>query len=224
MMVWPEDYVNKIVHGDCIEVMKYIPDKSINSVITDPPWPGCDIEYDGKKIENPKELFTRAVKEIARITDRLVVHLGCMSDPRFLSEVPESLPFFRVCWLRRIPASYHGSVMNGADVAYVFGHGGLPGDGSRVIGGECNHCSTGIKDIRVLNHPVPRMMDHVQWLVKWFSRPGDIILDPFCGSGSTLIAAKHRDRNYIGIDDNENYVNLARSLVARVAPQKELGL
>jgi site-specific DNA-methyltransferase (adenine-specific) len=37
------------------------------------------------------------------------------------------------------------------------------------------------------------------------SKKGDLVLDPFAGSGTTLMAAKHRERNYIGIEINEGY-------------------
>jgi adenine-specific DNA-methyltransferase len=224
-LTWPDDYINRVILGDCIEIMRTIPDKSIDAVITDPPWPGCDIDF-GIDIKDPYELFDQAAEEIARITGRLIVHLGCLTDPRFLSGVPRSLPFLRACWLRRIPPSFYGSLLYSADVAYVFGHGKLPGNGSRVLGGEWYHSSKpllhGIKDPRIINHPTPRMIDHVYWLVKWFSRPGDIILDPFCGSGTTLIAAKHQGREFIGIDINPEYVELSQRLVTNISTQEAL--
>ena len=46
-------------------------------------------------------------------------------------------------------------------------------------------------------------------LIKLFTDPGDIVLDPFLGSGTTALAAKELGRNYIGFDKEEKYVALA---------------
>jgi site-specific DNA-methyltransferase (adenine-specific) len=46
--------------------------------------------------------------------------------------------------------------------------------------------------------------------IKLFSYPEDVILDPFCGTGTTLVVAKKEKRNYIGYDISENYCNIAR--------------
>jgi site-specific DNA-methyltransferase (adenine-specific) len=48
-------------------------------------------------------------------------------------------------------------------------------------------------------------------LIQLYTFQGDIILDPFCGSGTTCIAAAKTDRRYIGFDINEDYVELARN-------------
>jgi len=53
-------------------------------------------------------------------------------------------------------------------------------------------------------------------LILTFSRKGDTVLDNFCGSGSTLIAAKSLDRDYCGIDISKRYVRLALSRLADV--------
>jgi len=42
-----------------------------------------------------------------------------------------------------------------------------------------------------------------------YTKPGDVILDPYCGSGTTLVAAKMLGRKFIGIDNNEDYVRLS---------------
>lgn len=48
-----------------------------------------------------------------------------------------------------------------------------------------------------------------EWFIKLFTMPGDLILDPFNGSGTTCVAAHHLDRNYIGIDINQSYCEIA---------------
>jgi len=206
-MTWPDDYIDKVICGDCLEVMKGIPDGAVDVIITDPVWPNCNVVMAGS--DDAYRLFGRAVQEFRRITKPLVIHLGCDSDPRFLSAVPDSFPFVRTCWLRRTPPTYKGNILYGADVAYVFGDGALPGDGSRLLPGECDSSSQGHRD-DWNTHPCPRKETHVQWLVAKFSRPGWLILDPFAGSGTTLSAARGT-RHFIGIEIEPNYCEIARA-------------
>lgn len=57
------------------------------------------------------------------------------------------------------------------------------------------------------------------WFIKLFTLPGDVILDPFLGSGTTALAAKNLGRHYIGIDVNDEYCALARERVGYLQPR-----
>ena len=56
-------------------------------------------------------------------------------------------------------------------------------------------------------------------LIKTFSRPKEIVLDPFAGSGNMILAALRSDRDGIGIDIEADYVELAQSRVKAFFPQ-----
>lgn len=60
-------------------------------------------------------------------------------------------------------------------------------------------------------HPTQKPVQLMQTLAALVSSPGQIILDPFCGSGTTLIAAKNIGRRYLGIERDRNYVEIARA-------------
>ncbi|NLI98577.1 site-specific DNA-methyltransferase [bacterium] len=60
-----------------------------------------------------------------------------------------------------------------------------------------------------------------EWFIKLFTQPGDVVLDPFIGSGSTAIAALNLNRHFIGIDVLEEYCELARNAL-RTMPQRKL--
>ena len=58
--------------------------------------------------------------------------------------------------------------------------------------------------------------DLPSWFIKLFTQPGDIVLDPFMGSGTTALAAIELGRNYIGIDINKEYINVSEKRTSRV--------
>jgi DNA modification methylase len=66
------------------------------------------------------------------------------------------------------------------------------------------------------NHPTCKPIKLMSWLTTLASREGDIVLDPFCGSGTTPIAAKMLGRQYIGIDKEEEYCEIARKRISAI--------
>ncbi len=73
-------------------------------------------------------------------------------------------------------------------------------------------------------HPTQKSLALMIWCVNNYSKPNDLILDPFCGSGTTCVAAKMLGRRYIGIDISEKYCEIARQRLEAVdtnVPVKE---
>ena len=62
-----------------------------------------------------------------------------------------------------------------------------------------------------IGHPAPFPIELPHRLINLYSYEGDVVLDPFCGSGTTCIAALQNNRNYIAYDNNEKYIELARN-------------
>jgi len=67
---------------------------------------------------------------------------------------------------------------------------------------------------RAVGHPAPFPVELPYRLMQLYSFEGDVVLDPFCGSGTTCIAAIKANRHYIGFDNNEEYVGLSRSRIS----------
>ena len=59
-------------------------------------------------------------------------------------------------------------------------------------------------------HPTQKPVPSLKPVIEAFTRPGEVVLDPFCGSGSTLLAAKILGRRYIGIELDAEYAKTAR--------------
>jgi site-specific DNA-methyltransferase (adenine-specific) len=68
-----------------------------------------------------------------------------------------------------------------------------------------------------IGHPAPFPVELPHRLINLYSYEGDVVLDPFCGSGTTCIAAVQNKRNYIGYDINQDYIDLAQK---RISNQK----
>ncbi len=69
-----------------------------------------------------------------------------------------------------------------------------------------------------VGHPAPFPVALVERCIQLFTYAGDVVLDPFMGSGTTAVAAVNTDRHYIGYDTDATYVRLARERVATMAP------
>jgi site-specific DNA-methyltransferase (adenine-specific) len=193
-----------IYHGDCRQVLSEI--GQVSSIITDPVWPNSLASLVGA--ERPYELFAEAAAFFPMVSKRLVVHMGCTSDPRFLMGIPKEMPYLRTCWLRYNFPSYRGRILIGSDVAYAYGIAPKARKGLHLLPGECSTKDTDM-DISVKRkfHPCARKLNHLSWLITVFGE--DNILDPFMGSGTTLRAAKDLGRKAIGIEIEEKYCEIA---------------
>ena len=201
-----------IYHGDCREVLPYL--ERVDSVVTDPVWPNAKTTLAGAG--RATELFAEMASLLPTKCDRLVVQLGCDSDPRFLLGVPPSFRFFRVCWLEYACPTPKGRILYTGDAAYAFGIPPKSAPGRRVIPGR--YISTKADALRIAvtkhkefgkaspDHPAPRRYQHVRGLVSRFVE--QIVLDPFCGSGTTLVAAKNLGYHAIGIEIEERFCDL----------------
>ena len=192
-----------IVLGDCREIL---PQLEATTVITDPVWPNTSIPLPGS--DRPKALYDEMLSSLAPCVVRLAVQLGCDSEPDFLAGTSERFKFFRVCWLERARPHYKGRLLAGTDIAYLYGEPPAARPGMHLIPGRmCSSDSSG----KLPGHPCARKLEHVEWLVDKWSEPGELICDPFVGSGTTLLAAKNMERRAIGIEIEEEYCELAAS-------------
>lgn len=196
-----------IYHGDCREILPSLP--KVGCIICDPVWPNFHPDLIGS--ENPKGLFND-ILQVLPDANSLHVWLGIQSDPRFLSIVPERWPFLRVSYLSRAVPGYNGRCLVTGDILYSFGEWPPSKEGARVIPGECR--ATSIPSLRQ-DHPCSRSEKHCHWVVNWWTKEQDVILDPQVGSGTTLLAAKNLRRKAIGIEIEEQYCEIAAKRLAQ---------
>jgi site-specific DNA-methyltransferase (adenine-specific) len=197
-----QDNYCKIYCGDARHLIPQL--QTPDAVLTDPVWPNCTVPLHGQN--DPEGMLAEMWESFRELPKRCAIHLGCDSDPRFLRAVPATLPFFRVAWLKLARVGYKGRLLMTGDVAYLFGEPPASRKGAHVIPGECMDADGKGKQSE---HPCPRKLKHVSWLVNWWTEETDLILDPFMGSGTTLLAAKLSNRQSIGIEIDERFCEMA---------------
>ena len=71
-------------------------------------------------------------------------------------------------------------------------------------------------------HPTEKPVELLKALISWSTVEGETVLDPFCGSGSTLVAAEELGRNWIGIEKDPHWYDVARARIAELRKRKEV--
>lgn len=132
---------SRIVHGDCLEILKTLSENSIDSIVTDPP---AGIAFMGKEWDKDK------------------------------------------------------------------GGGGTYNEEAGAKYGS-------IKAPAKNHHPTVKSVKLMEYLITMITKAGGTVLDPFCGSGSTLVAAKQNNYKYIGIDQELEYIEIAKARVNAVS-------
>jgi hypothetical protein len=197
--------------GDCLDVLPGI--GAVDTVVADPVWPNNSLSEFSHV--DPYKLFSDAWGLID--SKRAVIQLGCDSNPDILR--PIKLPFFRVAWLEYAMPGHKGRLLNTGDVAYFYGPPPRALPGKKLISGKCISTNNFGKEA---DHPCPRKLQHVKWLVHQFTDPEDIVLDPFMGSGTTGVACAELGRKFIGIEIDKKYFDIACDRINNVRMQGDL--
>lgn len=202
-----EDSHTTIYHGDCREILASGELPKVNLVLTDPPY-GVGLKYasfDDSKL-NLRQLIGESIELIRRAADVVLLTPGNQN----LWMYPE--PDHVLAWM--CPAGsgtgkwgftcWHGVLAYGKDPYLAKGLGSRPD--------AWMHQETSEKN----GHPCPKPI--AAWkklLVRGSVSEGDTVLDPFCGSGTTLVAAKETNRRAIGIEIEEKYCEIAARRLAQ---------
>ena len=195
--------LNKIYNEDCLITMSKMADKSIDLVLTDPPY-GVNFEYDHYKDtpENLKELVNKFMPEILRVAKRALITCGNSNMLMY----PKSN--WVLAWIT--PA---GAGMNSWGFTCwqpILAYGKDPYLENK-LGSRPDifiHTETAEKWIEhSCNKPIEFWK---KLLLRGSVKETDLVYDPFMGSGTTAVACKNLKRNYIGSEISEKYCKIAK--------------
>ena len=193
--------------GDARQIVRGLPPDSVDCVITDPVWPNAPAGM-FPDCDNPFALLFDVLNQLPASVRRLVVVLRNDSDPRFLNAVPVRWSFFHASWMYYVLPGRWGRKLGGNEVAYCFGDPVKSAKGRHLVPGMCRMASQFVSKRE--GHPCPRSLEHMKWLVDWWSDPGETVLDPFCGTGTIASACQTLGRRSVNIEISPEYARMAQ--------------
>lgn len=209
----------KLLQGDCLEELKNLPDNSVDSVITSPPYNRLrndKYEHYDDRIDNYYEFLKKSVSELIRVTKGNVFfniqknYSGYYNKAdvfRLIGEFSGSICEI-IVWGKSNPMPASGfNVTNSYEFIIVFGDK-LSSNTTYTK----NHITTSVAKM-YKSHKAVMNLKVAMWLVEKFTKEHNTVLDPFMGSGTTGVACKKLGREFIGIELIPEYFEIAKARI-----------
>lgn len=212
--------------GDCLDVMKTLDDNTVDAIITDPPY-GMAFQSNRrvvkdkfKKIQNDNQLewlpiFMEECFRLLKNDTAIYMFCSWHHIDKFKIEFEKHFQLKNILvWNKNnhgsgdLKGSYapkHEFILYGHKGRSVFRNKRLPD----VL--EYPKISS-----NKLLHPTEKNIDMLEMFVNNNTDSNQLVLDPFMGSGTTAIACKNLNRNFIGIELDENYFNIAKARISDI--------
>lgn len=243
----------KIYNDDCLQIMKKLPDHSVDLILTDPPY-------------NLGQFMKNRQANIARMRDNFFVDAGWDNDNyskwcsdmslffgeanRVLKKKGTLLTFMSVIkvesiitmaqnahfyykttgvWHKKnpMPRNMNLQFVNSNESWIYFINNGRTGTFNNNGKLELDFIETSVtssKEKKYGKHPTQKPVKLMEHFIKLLSNSGDIVLDPFMGSGSTGVAAMKQDRLFYGIEIDPKYYNIASNRLKNLTVPESLDL
>jgi len=196
-----------IYHGDCRDILPHV---TADVVVTDPPY-GVGIDY-----ASYDDNAANTAGVVADFVDELVGRVRCVAFTAGRYETELWLyrnfpPRWRMCWYKGAQSTASPIGFNDWEAVLIYG--------DHVHNHAHDWFYAMPEQMGRFGHPCPKPVGYGLALIGRLSKPSDIILDPFMGSGTTLVAAKQLGRKAIGIEIEERYCEIAvKRLAQEVLP------
>lgn len=219
--------------GDCLELMKEIPDNSIDLVIIDPPYEKkgngyyCGggafgsvnrkyhSELDGQQLLNGIDNYI--LDELVRVMKKCNIYIWCNKQ-----QLRQYINYFEdkgyntdlLTWHKTNPVpTCNNKYLSDTEYLLFFRENGVKIYGSYATKKKWYATPTNKDDKQKYNHPTIKPLDIIENLVINSSKENDTVLDCFMGSGTTGVACKELNRNFIGYEIDEKYFNIAKERI-----------
>jgi site-specific DNA-methyltransferase (adenine-specific) len=216
---------NKIINADCMDILKELPDKCVDLVLTDPPYLIKNTKAGGKSnfsksIQQMNDEIKEAgitegvsldfCKEIIRIQDKINAYIWCNK-----AQIIDYLDFFVkendcsydiLCWQKdNAMPTYNNKYLTDKEYCLYFRRGGYCQPQRYEDALTIFHEPINIKDKQMYKHPTIKPIGIFQTLINNSSKENDLVLDCFSGSGTTAIACHNLKRRFICIEKDKDY-------------------
>jgi DNA modification methylase len=213
-------HINTIIHGDCVNVLPTLPSASVNFILTDPPYLVSYKPRDGRAVAGDdnaawlKPAFAQ-MHRVLKADGFCFSFYGWPHADRFMEA-------FRAAGFRPVghfsfPKHYTSSVGHVRcqhECGYLLAKGN-PNKPRQPLGDVINWTQNTGNKLHATQKPVSVLLP----LVETYSSVQDTVLDPFTGSGSSLVAAKMLGRNWLGVElDRNHHAEAVKRLAAEGNP------
>lgn len=221
--IYTNDIKNQVINDDSLEIMKQLSSNCVDLILTDPPY-GIDIGNKDGRIGGEKRGVDAEVNEYSDLSDGVSWDADRI-DKEFFEEmlrISKNQIIFggnyytdflypTSCWIvwdKQMSGNF-------ADAELAWASFDQP-----VKKFEWRWCGMIRKGNEEKYHPTQKPVGLFKKILKYFSDDGDLILDPFLGAGTTAVASKKMNREYIGIEKEEKYVDISRERLEKVQSGK----
>ena len=233
----------QLYNGDCLEILKQIKDKSVDLIVTDPPY---DVDTTGgggtintiKKLNKSLEDLDNANisngydielynTEFVRVMKNINIYIWCnkVQIPDYFNFYVNKLKckFDILCWHKgnALP-TYSNKYLSDTEYCLYFRRGGYCQPADYETAKTYWFQPINSKDKNLYNHPTIKPLNIIKQLVQNSSKKGDMVLDCFMGSGTTGVACKELERDFTGIEINEEYFTVAKNRIEQTKLQVDL--
>ena len=208
----------KLYNGDCLEILKTFTDKSVDVSFTSPP-------YNRKrndKYENYDDTIVdyygflcNFTNELLRITKKWVF-VNIQTNYYNRSDVYKYIGNYAdkiqniIIWEKTNPMPASGNnITNAVEYFIVLGNNSLKSNTTYTK----NHISTSVNPQMDKIHKAVMKQEVSDWFIEKFTNENDLVLDPFMGLGTTGISCKKMNRDFIGIELDKNYYDIAEKRI-----------
>lgn len=206
-----------IYHGDSRQILSYI--APVDVTLTDPPY-GVSGQQNSKTAGSPKKNEYGSFKDcqdyVLAVAVPVIMQALSISKRLVMTPGNRCLTFYPApdsfgCLYQ--PASVGLQPWGRADAQPIFYYGKFPRDSKDIPGNKCSYTLTESPEKN--GHPCPKPYSIWRRMLEKVSLPGETVLDPFMGSGTTLRAAKDLGLKAIGIEIEEKYCEISAKRLAQ---------
>ena len=228
--------INEIIHGDCMDVFPKLGDRSVNMILTDIPYGAVTqngeerARYSGQLRKVNKggadvETFElmEFLQQCSRVCDgSIYIFCGIEQLSTVFSYFYNHKDFMtRQCaWKKTNPAPSNGQHMWLSSMENCVFAKRRKTKFNQLCKSAVWEFSTGQSKV----HPTEKPLRLFEYLVESSTDPGDSVFDPCIGSGTAAVAAKNLGRQYIGVEINQEYWEIANNRVSEVQTGGQLAL
>jgi len=187
--------------GDFEEVFKDVPNGSIDCIITDPPYPHEFIDVWSK--------LSRVAKRVLKPNGFCIAYSGQMYLPEVINRMCENLDYY---WTFAVYHEGQTQIVNGINLMCRWKPVLIFQNGKKKIGNTFQDYFISEQREKT-GHDWQQSKSGVSYLIEMFTKPNELIMEPFAGSGTTIIAAINKNRRIIAAELDEKTYNIAKSLI-----------